>query len=50
MGSKLTPQHPVKIPVPYLDTSVIGGYFDDEFKEATRNYGDRYDDAEEKEI
>jgi predicted nucleic acid-binding protein len=26
----------VKIPILYLDTSVIGGYFDDEFKEATR--------------
>jgi predicted nucleic acid-binding protein len=26
----------VKVPVLYLDTSVIGGYFDDEFKDATR--------------
>jgi predicted nucleic acid-binding protein len=26
----------VKTPILYLDTSVIGGYFDDEFKEATR--------------
>ena len=26
----------MKTPVLYLDTSVIGGYFDDEFKEATR--------------
>jgi len=26
----------VKIPALYLDTSVIGGYFDDEFKTATR--------------
>ena len=26
----------VKIPTLYLDTSVIGGYFDDEFKGATR--------------
>jgi predicted nucleic acid-binding protein len=26
----------VKVPILYLDTSVIGGYFDDEFKEATR--------------
>jgi predicted nucleic acid-binding protein len=26
----------VKVPVLYLDTSIIGGYFDDEFKEATR--------------
>jgi predicted nucleic acid-binding protein len=28
--------NPVKTPILYLDTSVIGGYFDDEFKEATR--------------
>ncbi len=28
--------NPVKIPVLYLDTSVIGGYFDDEFKDATQ--------------
>ena len=26
----------MKVPILYLDTSVIGGYFDDEFKEATR--------------
>ncbi len=26
----------MKIPTLYLDTSVIGGYFDDEFKDATR--------------
>ncbi len=26
----------MKTPILYLDTSVIGGYFDDEFKEATR--------------
>jgi predicted nucleic acid-binding protein len=26
----------VKTPILYLDTSVIGGYFDDKFKEATR--------------
>jgi predicted nucleic acid-binding protein len=26
----------VKIPTLYLDTSIIGGYFDDEFEEATR--------------
>jgi len=26
----------MKIPVLYVDTSVIGGYFDDEFKEATQ--------------
>ena len=26
----------MKTPVLYLDTSVIGGYFDDKFKEATR--------------
>ncbi|HEX4084543.1 MAG TPA: hypothetical protein VHY22_06530 [Chthoniobacteraceae bacterium] len=27
---------PMRVPSLYLDTSVIGGYFDDEFKEATR--------------
>ncbi len=26
----------MKTPILYLDTSVIGGYFDDEFKDATR--------------
>ena len=26
----------MKTPTLYLDTSVLGGYFDDEFKEATR--------------
>lgn len=27
----------MKLPTLYLDTSVLGGYFDDEFAEATRN-------------
>jgi predicted nucleic acid-binding protein len=31
----------VKIPILYLDTSVIGAYFDDEFKEATRALWDQ---------
>jgi hypothetical protein len=26
----------VRTPTLYLDTSVLGGYFDDEFKEATQ--------------
>jgi len=28
--------HTVNTPVLYLDTSVLGGYFDDEWKEATQ--------------
>jgi len=28
--------HPMHTPTLYLDTSVVGGYFDDEWKDATR--------------
>jgi len=28
--------HPMHIPTLYLDTSVVGGYFDDEWKDATK--------------
>lgn len=30
----------------YIDTSVVGGYYDDEFKEATRNFFDRIEAKE----
>jgi len=30
----------------YIDTSVIGGYFDDEFKEATREFFKRFENNE----
>lgn len=30
----------------YIDTSVVGGYFDEEFKEATRNFFKRFENNE----
>lgn len=30
----------------YIDTSVVGGYYDDEFKEATRNFFERIEAKE----
>ncbi len=30
----------------YIDTSIVGGYFDEEFKEATRKFFDRFEKGE----
>ena len=30
----------------YIDTSVLGGYFDEEFKEATRSFFERFENNE----
>lgn len=36
----------MKIPTLYLDTSILGGYFDDEFQEVTRHLWRERDEGE----